>query len=123
VERGIPLHMGKEVMESDENKPSVTFLKDGAEAEGDIVIGADGIKSKTRELVLGFKDAPKSSRYACYRAFLPGEWLKDDPQCAHIVEKDMLNVNIGEDMHMIQNTLGNGRGILRHYHANYSSTG
>jgi len=71
AELGIPVHMGTEVMAFDETKPSV-FLKDGTEVFGDIVIGADGIKSKTRELVLGFKDAPKSSGYACYRAFFPG---------------------------------------------------
>jgi salicylate hydroxylase len=109
-ELGIPLHMGTEVTGFDEYKPSI-FLKDGTEVEADIILGADGIKSKTRELVLGFKDAPKSSGYACYRAFFPGDWLKDDPLCAHFVEKDMLNVYIGEDMHMIQNTLKDGKEV------------
>lgn len=114
AELGIPLHMGTEVMEFNEYKPSV-FLKDGTEVEADIVIGADGIKSKTRELVLGFKDAPKSSGYACYRAFFPGDWLKDDPLCAHFVEKDMLNVYIGEDMHCVQNTLQDGKEVFSAY--------
>ena len=111
AELGIALHMGTEVVAFDEWKPSV-FLKDGTEVEADIIIGADGIKSRTRELVLGFKDAPKSSGYACYRAFFPGDWLKDDPMTAHFVEKDMLNVYIGEDMHMIQNTLKDGKEVL-----------
>jgi salicylate hydroxylase len=91
----------------------VFFLKDETEVEADIVIGADGIKSKTRELVLGFKDAPKSSGYACYSAFFPGAWLKVDPLCAHFVEKDMLNVYIGE-MHMVQNTLRDGDEVFDH---------
>src|SRR5579862_5420817 len=111
AELGISLHMGTEVVGFDEDKPSVT-LKDGTEVEADIVIGADGIKSKTRELVLGFKDAPKSSGYACYRSFFPGAWLKDDPVCAHFVEKDMLNVYIGEDAHVVQNTLKDGEEVM-----------
>jgi len=47
-------------------QPSVV-LEDGREFFADVVIGADGIKSQTRELVLGFEDKPKSSGYACYR--------------------------------------------------------
>jgi salicylate hydroxylase len=123
AELGIPLHMGTEVMEFNENKPSI-FLKGGSEIEADIIIGADGIKSKTRELVLGFKDAPKSSGYACYRAFFPGDWLKDDPLCKHFVEKDMLNVYIGEDMHVVQNTLQDGKEVFSTFDGiDISSTG
>jgi salicylate hydroxylase len=112
VSRSLEFHFTWELRWSafDEDKPSV-FLKDGSEVVGDIVIGADGIKSKTRELVLGFQDAPKSSGYACYRAFFPGAWLKDDPLCAHFVEKDMLNVYIGEDAHVVQNALKDGEEV------------
>lgn len=35
----------------------------------DVVIGADGVRSKARELVLGYFDKPKSSGYAVYRAW------------------------------------------------------
>jgi len=40
----------------------------------DVVIGADGVRSKARALVLGYEDNPKSSGYAIWRAwycFLP----------------------------------------------------
>ena len=36
---------------------------------GDVVIGADGVRSKARELVLGYVDKPKSSGYAVWRAW------------------------------------------------------
>lgn len=36
---------------------------------GDMVIGADGVRSKARELVLGYVDKPKSSGYAVFRAW------------------------------------------------------
>jgi salicylate hydroxylase len=87
--------------------PSVV-LEDGREFFADIVVGADGIKSQTRELVLGFADAPKSSGYACYRAYFKGERLKSIPQCQPILSQDCVNIWIGHDMHLVQNTLRNG---------------
>ena len=35
----------------------------------DVVIGADGVRSKARTLVLGYEDNPKSSGYAIWRAW------------------------------------------------------
>lgn len=35
----------------------------------DIVVGADGVRSIARELVLGYEDMPKSSGYAVLRAW------------------------------------------------------
>ena len=59
-----------------------------------VIIGADGIKSQTRELVLGSADKPKSSGYACYRAYFGGAHLR--------------TVWIGHDMHLVRNTLRDG---------------
>jgi salicylate hydroxylase len=67
-----------------------------------------GIKSRARELVLGFSDKPKSSGYACFRAFFKGEFLKGDPLTAEFVDQECVNIWIGKDRHMVQNTLRNG---------------
>jgi hypothetical protein len=67
-----------------------------------------GIKSRARELVLGFDDKPKSSGYACFRAFFKGGHLKGDPLTAEFVEKECVNIWIGKDLHLVQNTLRNG---------------
>ncbi|TGJ78902.1 hypothetical protein E0Z10_g9861 [Xylaria hypoxylon] len=78
---GIEIHMGCEVANYEDeagSQPAIT-LPDGTRAAADIIIGADGIKSRARELVLGFTDAPKSSGYSCYRAYFPGAHLKEDP--------------------------------------------
>ncbi|KAI0018141.1 salicylate hydroxylase [Xylariomycetidae sp. FL0641] len=104
---GIEIHMGSEVVAYDESKPSVAFA-DGREVAADVVIGADGIKSRARELVLGFEDAPKSSGYSCYRAYFPGAHLKEDPLCREFVDHDCVNIWIGEDTHLVQNTLRGG---------------
>ncbi|PCH04436.1 Monooxygenase, FAD-binding [Penicillium occitanis (nom. inval.)] len=104
---GIPIHMGHEVVSFDADAPSLT-LKDGRTFYADLIVGADGIKSRARELVLGFSDAPKSSGYACYRAYFKGEILKDVPQCQEYLKEDCVNIWIGEDKHLVQNTLRDG---------------
>ena len=67
-----------------------------------------GIKSLAREIVLGFEDKPKSSGYACFRAYFKGAYLKEDPLCREFVEKECVNIWIGEDTHLVQNTLRDG---------------
>ncbi|KAK9379752.1 putative monooxygenase [Kockiozyma suomiensis] len=104
---GMEINMGLEVETFNEDDPSVTLV-DGRIFYADVIVGADGIKSKTRELVLGFSDAPKSSGYACYRAYFKGEILKDVPECQPILSHDCLNIWIGPDMHLVQNTLRDG---------------
>ena len=104
---GIEILMDHEVVSFDEFKPSVT-LASGEEVTADVVVGADGIKSKARELVLGFKDHPRSSGYSCFRAYFPGSHLKDDPLCRDLTDHDCVNIWIGDDTHVVQNTLRNG---------------
>lgn len=122
---GIPIHMGMEVVSFDEGvtaagtvvdedgngdgrRPSVTF-RDGTVEAADVIVGADGIKSRARELVLGFTDAPRSSGYSCWRAYFPGEHLREDSLCREFVDHDCVNIWIGEDTHLVQNTLRGGK--------------
>lgn len=101
---GIAIHMGREVVTfgegaSDDDdadgatggRPSVTF-RNGEVEFADVIVGAEGIKSRARELVLGFADAPKSSGYSCWRAYFPGEHLKEDPMCRDFVDHDCVNI-------------------------------
>jgi salicylate hydroxylase len=67
-----------------------------------------GIKSLAREVVLGFQDKPKSSGYACFRAYFKGSHLKEDPTCREFVDKDCVNIWIGNDVHLVQNTMNDG---------------
>lgn len=91
---GIDIHMGCEVTGYEDegtSHPSI-ILAHGTRVPADIIIGADGIKSRARELVLGFTDAPKSSGYSCYRAYFPGAHLKEDPLCREFVDHDCVNI-------------------------------
>jgi 2-polyprenyl-6-methoxyphenol hydroxylase-like FAD-dependent oxidoreductase len=47
---------------------------------GDVVVGADGVRSRARTLVLGYEDKPKSSGYAVWRA-----WFVSTPRPFAIV--------------------------------------
>lgn len=69
-ELGIPIHLGQMVEEyfEDANQAGIV-LKNGEKVYADLVIGADGVRSKARELVLGYVDKPKSSGYAVWRAW------------------------------------------------------
>lgn len=92
----IEIKMGYEVVgfgegDAEDERPSVTF-KDGTVERADVIVGADGIKSRARELVLGFEDAPKSSGYSCWRAYFPGQHLKEDPLCKGFVDHDCVNI-------------------------------
>ncbi|KUI56437.1 6-hydroxynicotinate 3-monooxygenase [Cytospora mali] len=109
---GIEINMGCEVIgfgegDDEDERPSITFRNNRVE-KADVIVGADGIKSRARELVLGFADAPKSSGYSCWRAYFPGEDLKEDALCRDFVDHDCVNIWIGEDTHLVQNTLRNG---------------
>jgi salicylate hydroxylase len=91
---GITIRMGCDVRDykDEEGGRPAIILADGSRVVADVVVGADGIKSRARELVLGFADAPKSSGYSCYRAYFPGQHLKEDPLCREFVNHDCVNI-------------------------------
>lgn len=59
VEQGIPVHYGKRLVQIDDEpgRPVVAGFSDGSIAEGDFLVGADGIRSAVRQIVM--PDAPK----------------------------------------------------------------
>lgn len=75
-----------------------------------MVIAADGVRSKAREIVLGYEDKPKSSGYAIWRTWFPADAMRADPATRHFCEHgDTFNGWIGADIHFLFNTLKGGR--------------
>lgn len=73
---GIPIHLGKRVSsyhEDDEEMKAWVTTDDGEIFKGDVVVGADGVRSRARKLVLGYDDKLKNSGYAVYRAWFDAE--------------------------------------------------
>ncbi|CEF78546.1 unnamed protein product [Fusarium graminearum] len=110
-ELGIPIHLGQRVSEYFENEENAGIvLKSGEKVFGDVVIGADGVRSKARELVLGYVDKPKSSGYAIWRAWFSNKDMIQDPRTKEFCENgDTFNGWIGQDVHFLFSTLKGGK--------------
>ncbi len=69
------LHIQKELLQFSESEHKVTaFSKDGSTEEADVLIGADGLHSKVREILFG----PQPLRYSGYTALRGICTLKDN---------------------------------------------
>ncbi|KAH7044522.1 FAD binding domain-containing protein [Macrophomina phaseolina] len=92
---GIPvkLHTASAVTTVDCAAATIT-LADGRTLSGDLVIGADGIHSRTREAVTGKKYALESSGKACFRFLIPFNQLHDDPETRIFVENPGAGVQV-----------------------------
>ncbi|KAL1861104.1 hypothetical protein Plec18167_002806 [Paecilomyces lecythidis] len=110
-ELGIPIHLGHRVTEYfEDDKHAGIVLDNGEKVSGDVVVGADGVRSKARELVLGYFDKPKSSGYAVFRAWFPNTDMIKDPRTRHFCENgDTFNGWIGPDVHFLFSTIKNGQ--------------
>ncbi|KAK7700186.1 hypothetical protein SLS57_012184 [Botryosphaeria dothidea] len=110
-ELGIPIHLGQRIVEyfEDEEKAGIQ-LATGEKVTADVVLGADGVRSKARELVLGYDDKPKSSGYAVWRAWFSNKDMIADPRTKHFCEHgDTFNGWIGPDVHFLFSTIKGGK--------------
>lgn len=124
VERGsIKLRLGTRVedyFESDGDpstgtKPhaGVVIAGTGERLTADVVIAAEGVRSRGRKIVLGFDENPKSSGYAVYRAwFKSADKVAKHPLLKHlVVNGDTHQGFIGPDIHFLCSSLKNGSEI------------
>jgi 2-polyprenyl-6-methoxyphenol hydroxylase-like FAD-dependent oxidoreductase len=109
-ELGIPIHLNNRIEEYfEEDGVAGIVLADGQKVSGDIVVAADGVRSKARQIVLGYEDKPKSSGYAVWRTWFPNKDMLADPETAHFCNNgDTFNGWIGPDMHFLFSTIKNG---------------
>lgn len=128
---GIPIHLNSRIEKYYEDDNEAGIILDGGEkasppllpsevawivganqtqqVSGDIVIAADGVRSKAREIVLGYEDKPKSSGYAIWRTWFTNEAMMADPDTRHFCENgDTFNGWIGADIHFLFTTIKNG---------------
>ncbi|KAF9737662.1 hypothetical protein PMIN01_05441 [Paraphaeosphaeria minitans] len=110
INRGLDIRLGQRVTDyfEDDNKAGVVV--NGERMEADIVIAAEGVRSRGRKIVLGFDDKPKSSGYAVYRCWFRGDAIKDNALIRHLVENgDTHSGYIGPDLHFLVSSLKNGK--------------
>lgn len=61
VSQGVEIRLGQQVTEYFEDEHQAGVVSNGERIVGDVVLGADGVRSKARKLVLGYDDDPKPS--------------------------------------------------------------
>jgi salicylate hydroxylase len=69
------------------------------EMECDLVVGADGINSKLREVMLGSSDPPTPTGDLAYRLLLSTKAMLADPELASLVTDPQVNYWLGPDAH------------------------
>ncbi|GAA6050674.1 hypothetical protein JCM3770_000886 [Rhodotorula araucariae] len=110
-ELGAELRMDARVTKYIEEADYSAVEVDGQIHKADVVLGADGVKSKARELVLGVYDAPKPSGYAIFRTSYSADLIRANPVCAHLApeNEDARSIWIGPDAHFIIGTTKSGK--------------
>lgn len=106
VELGVKFVFGKRVSEFFEDEKSAGIIVDGIKHSADLVIGADGVHSKTRAFVTGKQEKPQKSGFAVYRSWFSLDALVGKPLVEWIAksDRDLIMVWIGEDTHSIITT-------------------
>lgn len=85
--RGVPIKSHTDLgVDSVDCETASICLSDGTTVTGDLVVGADGVHSKTRLSVLGRDVSQFSSGQACYRWLIPTALLADDPATKTFVD-------------------------------------
>jgi salicylate hydroxylase len=77
----------------------IAVCEDGKKYKADLVVGADGINSKCREILLGHEDPPLLTGDLAYRLLLNTEDMMKDPELRGFVEDPQVNYWIGPDAH------------------------
>ena len=99
---GISLHTSKELLSfTDRGDRVVARCADGSEYEGAALIGADGLRSRVRELVIG-DGPPRPAGHVTYRGVVPFDQVKDQ---SHF---DDMVIWIGPNLHFVQYRLRGG---------------
>ena len=80
--------------------PSVT-LKSGRVVRGDLIVGADGIKSFIQQVVSGGPNPAEPTGDAAYRATIPASLLTQDPELRGLIEPPQLTGWLAPGRHMI----------------------
>jgi 2-polyprenyl-6-methoxyphenol hydroxylase-like FAD-dependent oxidoreductase len=109
-DRGIEFRLGQRVTDYFEDDEKAGVVVNGQKMTADIVIAAEGVRSRGRKIVLGFDDKPKSSGYAVYRSWFPGDVIAKNEKLKHLVVNGDVHCGwIGPDLHFLASSLKNGK--------------
>lgn len=103
------LHTSAAVVEIDRTDPlrPVAVTRDGRRFAGDVLIGADGIRSAVRDAA-GFDDTLVFSGEMCFRALIPGDKLAADPATRFLLDRYHSTIWYGPDRHLVHYCIRGG---------------
>ncbi|RFU32120.1 hypothetical protein B7463_g4200, partial [Scytalidium lignicola] len=87
---------------------ATVVLQNGEEHTADLVVGADGINSRLREILLGKEDPPLLTGDLAYRLLLSTKDMLKDPELATFVTQPQVNYWLGPDAHAVNYVLRGG---------------
>ena len=108
LEAGVKVMLGAPISSVDEAGPNI-LLKDGRSMKADLVVGADGIRSRCRKSILKDNEREAVDSPNCaYRATVPSQVMKTDPMIAHLMKDTDSNLWMGYERHVIGYPIRNG---------------
>ncbi|KAL6240671.1 hypothetical protein RBB50_012381 [Rhinocladiella similis] len=88
---------------------ATVVLESGVEFVTDLVVGADGINSRLREVLLSRSDPPTPTGDLAYRLLIPTEHMLTDPELRPFVTDPQVNYWLGPDAHAVNYILRGGK--------------
>ena len=91
-------------MVHDDGQRPVVMLRNGTHLTADIVVGADGIRSKTRSSILGEDHTivkVMDSSQCAYRATVPAEVMRENPATEALLSDTSANCWVGDGRHIM----------------------
>lgn len=96
----ITLHLNSQVLDVNPNTALVTLLS-GEVLEADLVIGADGISSRVREVAFQVTDSAIQNGDVAYRSVIQTSQMMKDPELKQLVEETAVTFWLGPGRHIV----------------------
>ncbi|ORY59675.1 uncharacterized protein BCR38DRAFT_375884 [Pseudomassariella vexata] len=88
---------------------STVTLSNGTSMAANLIVGADGISSSLREILLGRPDPPKPTGDLAYRLLINTEDMLPYPELRGFIEDPQVNYWLGPDIHAVNYVLRGGK--------------
>lgn len=98
----VEVHTDAKVVDVDRTEPArpVAITADGRRVAGDVLVGADGVRSSVRD-AMGLPDTLVFSGEMAYRALIPGDKIAADPATRFLLDRFHSTIWYGPDRHLV----------------------